>query len=131
MAEIRERPLSPHLQIWRWHITMASSIAHRATGVALYAGALIGAGWAMALAAGPVAYSDYMGLLGSWFGKIVMFGLTVSIFFHLANGVRHIIFDAGEGFEPKTADFTASVAFAFAIAAAILIWVIAAKTGAL
>ena len=71
MAETRDRPLSPHLTIWRWHITMASSIAHRATGVALYVGALILAGWALSLAAGPAAYGDYMALLGSWLGKLV------------------------------------------------------------
>ena len=59
------RPLSPHMQVWRWHITMLGSILHRATGVALYAGALIAAGWAASLAAGPDAYQGYCGLLGS------------------------------------------------------------------
>ena len=131
MAETRDRPLSPHLTIWRWHITMASSIAHRATGVALYVGALILAGWALSLAAGPAAYGDYMALLGSWLGKLVLFGLTVSIFYHLANGVRHIVFDAGKGFELKWADFGAAFAFAFAIVISVLVWVFAAMTGAL
>src|SRR5512140_1135946 len=87
---LREPPKSPHLQVWRWHITMATSILHRATGVALYGGALIVALWALALASGPDRYADFKGLLGSWPGKVVMFGLTISAFYHLANGVRHL-----------------------------------------
>ena len=84
---IRERPTSPHLQVWRWHITMATSILHRATGVALYVGALILAAWATALASGPESYGAFMGLLASPLGRLVMFGLTFSVFFHLAKGV--------------------------------------------
>ena len=130
MAETRERPLSPHLTVWRWHITMASSIAHRATGFALYVGALMTAGWAVALASGPHIYIRYMELLGSWFGKLVMFAMTVSILFHLANGIRHLVWDSGKGFDLKVADATATAAFVFAIVAAIFIWVIAFKIGA-
>jgi len=131
MADSKERPLSPHLQVWRWHITMATSIFHRATGVALYVGALIAAGWAMALAAGPAAYVAYMGCLGSPLGLLVLFGLTLSIFFHLANGVRHLFWDAGEGLSLKTADMTAAAAMAFSVVAAIAVFAIAAMTGRL
>jgi succinate dehydrogenase / fumarate reductase, cytochrome b subunit len=127
----RARPLSPHVWIWRWHITMFASILHRATGAALYGGALILAGWAAALASGQEAYADYMALLGSLPGRVVMFGLTVSVFFHMANGVRHLAWDTGRGFEPRTANMTAMVAYAFAIVAAVLVWVIAGLTGAL
>ncbi len=130
MAELRERPLSPHMSIWRWHITMASSIAHRATGVALYVGALIVAGWALSLAGGPASYQLYMQLLGSWIGKIVLFGLTLSLFYHLANGIRHLIFDSGKGFDLKWADFGAAFAFTFAVVITVLVWVFAAFTGA-
>lgn len=126
----RERPLSPFM-IWRWHITMFTSIAHRATGVALYGGALILAGWAMALAAGPDAYATYQGLLGSPVGKLVMFALTVSVFYHLANGVRHLVWDAGRGLDIKTANMTAVVAIAFAVAATLAVWLIALMAGAL
>jgi succinate dehydrogenase / fumarate reductase cytochrome b subunit len=131
MADSKERPLSPHLQVWRWHITMATSIFHRATGVALYAGALIAAGWAMALAAGPGAYGAYMSCLGSPLGLLVLFGLTLSIFFHLANGVRHLFWDAGEGLSLKTADMTAAAAMAFSVVATIAVFAIAAMTGRL
>jgi succinate dehydrogenase / fumarate reductase cytochrome b subunit len=123
--------MSPHLSVWRWHITMASSIANRATGVALYVGALIGAAWAVALASGPDAYAGFKGLLGSPLGLLVMFGLTVSYFYHLANGIRHLVWDAGYGFELKTANAASVFVFAFTAVASIVIWVIAAMTGAI
>lgn len=125
------RPLSPHVQVWRWHITMFTSIAHRATGVALYAGALMLAGWAVALAMGPGPYEAYKHLLGSPLGKLVLFGLTVSIFYHLAAGVRHLVWDAGWGFAPKTADAASAAAVAFGLVAAAAVWGIAAMMGAL
>jgi succinate dehydrogenase / fumarate reductase cytochrome b subunit len=127
----REPPMSPHLSVWRWHITMATSILHRATGVALYIGALIAAAWAVALAQGPEAYAGFKHLLGSPLGKLVMFGLTLSFFYHLANGVRHLVWDAGHGLNVKSANASSVVVFAFTAAATVAIWVIAAMTGAL
>ena len=118
----RGRPLSPHLQIWRWHVTMAASIATRASGIALYVGVLIIAGWALALAAGPEAYGAYAGVLGSPLGLLVLFGLTVAIFYHLAAGLRHLVWDSGRGFLPRTANATAWGAFAFGLAASIVVW---------
>ena len=125
------RPLSPHLTIWRWHVTMAASILTRATGIALYAGALILAGWALALASGPETYATYKALLGSIPGKLVMFGLTVSVFYHLAAGVRHLVWDAGAGYHPKTADLTAAASIAFAVVASLAVWALAWRMGAL
>ncbi len=127
----RERPLSPHLTVWRWHITMLTSILHRASGMALYGGALIAAGWAVSLASGPDVYACYMGLLGSILGKVVLFGLTLALFYHLANGVRHLIWDTGHGLDIKSANASAWAAIAFAIAATVAVWVLAAMTGAL
>jgi succinate dehydrogenase / fumarate reductase cytochrome b subunit len=117
--------MSPHLQVWRWHVTMFTSILHRATGIALYVGALILAGWVVALAAGADAFNLYRALLASPIGLLVLFGLTVSFLYHLANGVRHLVWDAGKGFEPKTADMTGWAAIAFGVVAAVLIWIIA------
>lgn len=128
---VRGMPLSPHLQVWRWHITMAASILTRATGVALYVGLLIVAGWAVALASGPEAYGDYMGLLGSVLGRLVLFGLTVSIFYHLAAGVRHLAFDSGHGLTPATANMSAVAAAAFAVVASVVVWGLALATGAI
>lgn len=127
----RARPLSPHLQVWRWHVTLAASILHRLTGAALYGAALILAGWALALASGAEAYGGYMRLLGSIPGKAVLFGVTVSAFYHLANGVRHLAFDSGKGFALKTADLTAWLSLGFGVVAAIAVWVFAGFTGAL
>ena len=119
----RARPLSPHLSVWRWHATMAASILHRLTGVALYGAALILAGWLVALASGPDAYGAFMGLLGSLAGKVVLFGVTVSLFFHLFNGVRHLGWDMGKGLAPATASATAWVAMGLAILAAAGVWI--------
>lgn len=127
----RQRPLSPHLQVWRWHITMATSILHRATGIALYVGALIGAAWAIALAQGPDAYAAFKAAMGSPFGKVVMAGLTLSFFYHLANGVRHLVWDAGHGLDVKSANASAVLVLAFAAAASVAFWALAAMTGAL
>ncbi len=85
----------------------------------------------MSLAAGPDTYALYKAVLGSLLGKLVLFGLTVSVFYHLAAGIRHLIWDAGKGFDPKTADATGAGAIAFGIFAAIAVWVVAAMTGAL
>ena len=125
-----DRPMSPHLQVWRWHITMATSILHRATGIALYGGALILAGWAVSLAMGPAAYGFYRGLLANPLGQLALFGLTVCLFYHLANGVRHLWWDAGKGFEPKVADMTGAAAIAFGVVAAVAIWLVALLGGA-
>jgi succinate dehydrogenase / fumarate reductase cytochrome b subunit len=110
---------------------MACSILTRATGVALYVGALVLAGWAFAIASGPDAYAEYMGVLGSIPGKVVLFGLTVSLFYHLAAGVRHLVWDSGHGFRPRTADMTGMMAIAFGLAAAVAVWILAAMMGAL
>lgn len=125
------RPLSPHLQVWRWHITMFSSIAHRATGIALYVGALILAAWAVSLALGPVAYGNFRVAIGSPLGKLVLFALTVSIFYHLAAGVRHLVWDSGRLMQPKSADMACAASLAFGVAAAIAVWIIAALMGVL
>ena len=120
-----KRPMSPHLQVWRWHITMASSIFHRATGIALYAGAFLVAGWLLAVASGPEAYDVYRDVSGSIFGQLVLFGFTVAVLYHLGNGIRHLFWDAGMGYGVATARMTAWLVFAVAILGAIAIWVAA------
>ena len=113
--------MSPHLQVWRWHVTMLTSILHRVTGVGLYLGGLIAAAWAVALASGPEVYGTFMTLLGSPLGKLVMFGMSASVFYHLANGVRHLIWDAGHGLGLKDANASAYVVFGFTIAATLAV----------
>ncbi len=128
---LRARPLSPHILQWRWHVTMATSILHRVTGVGLYLGLLLLAGWALALASGSDIYGTYAGLLGSLIGKVVLFGVTVCLFFHIANGLRHLVWDFGKGLSPHNANITAWIALAFAAVAAIGVWILAGVTGAL
>ncbi|MBI1404630.1 MAG: succinate dehydrogenase, cytochrome b556 subunit [Caulobacter sp.] len=128
---VRERPRSPHLQVWRWHVTMLTSILNRVTGVGLYGAALLAAIWVITLAAGPEAYATYMALLGSLIGRLALFLITVSVFYHLAAGVRHLVWDAGKAFDLKTADASSWAIIIFGVVAAIAVWVIAATTGAL
>lgn len=135
MAEVtgapRERPLSPHLDVWRWHVTMLTSILHRLSGIGLYVGLLILVGWGAALAAGPETFAAYEAVLGSIPGKLVMLLLTLGAFYHLAKGTQHLIWDAGLGFRLSTANFVAVAAIAFALVASAVVWVLAAMTGAL
>ena len=126
----RPRPLSPYMT-WRWHVTMTASILHRAAGVGLYAGLLILAGWALALASGADAYQDYCGILTSILGRLVLFGVSVCLFFHLANGLRHLAWDLGKGFKKSTADATAWAALVFGAVAALALWGALALNGAL
>lgn len=96
------RPLSPHLQIYRWTWTMAMSVFHRITGVALYLGTALLAIWLLALASGPAAYGWVQAIYGSWLGLLVLFGYTWVLIHHMLGGVRHLVWDFGHGMEPGT-----------------------------
>ncbi len=125
------RPTSPHLQVWRWHLTMASSIFHRATGVALYGGALIAAAWAVSLAMGPEAYGLVTGLLGWILGKLALFGLTLprpSTTSPTASGTWSGT--AATASSRSTATPTAVLVMAFAVVATLVVWALAFATGA-
>ncbi|MBF0168294.1 MAG: succinate dehydrogenase, cytochrome b556 subunit [Alphaproteobacteria bacterium] len=92
------RPLSPHLQVYKPQITSLLSILHRLTGVALAGGLLIFA-WALGAAAyGPDSYETVRAILGSWFGRLVLFCWSAALFYHLCNGIRHLFWDFGYGF---------------------------------
>ena len=89
----RARPLSPHLQIYKFTLTMAMSIIHRITGIANYAGTLLLVLWLIAAAMGGETLDAVNGLFGSWFGQFVLFGYTWSLFHHMLGGVRHFVWD--------------------------------------
>jgi succinate dehydrogenase / fumarate reductase cytochrome b subunit len=93
------RPLSPHLQVYRWQITMTMSILHRASGVALTVGALGLAWWLLALAAGGDQYAHAAALIASPLGLVLLFGFSLSMVYHLLNGLRHLMWDMGWGYE--------------------------------
>lgn len=93
------RPLSPHLQIYKPQLTSVLSILHRATGIALAVGMLLLVWWVIAAATGPEAYATVQGFLGHWIGRVLLFGWSFALFFHLCNGVRHLFWDAGLGLD--------------------------------
>jgi succinate dehydrogenase / fumarate reductase cytochrome b subunit len=117
-----KRPMSPHIQVWKWHVTMLGSILHRATGIANYAGAILIVLWLCAAASGYEAYTLYASLAGSPVGLVVLFGFTVSVCYHALNGVRHLVWDVGHGFKPSFASFTGWLVIGLSIVAAIAIW---------
>jgi succinate dehydrogenase / fumarate reductase, cytochrome b subunit len=96
------RPLSPDIQIYRPQLTSVLSISHRVTGIVLSVGAPLLVFWLIAAAAGPQAYLALQNVLQSSIGEILLFGWTFSLFFHLCNGIRHLVWDAGHGFELRT-----------------------------
>ena len=93
------RPLSPHLQIYRWQLTSVLSILHRASGVALGIGTLLLVWWLVAAASGPASYMDVQWFLGSWLGLVLLFGWSLALFYHLCNGLRHLWWDTGHGLD--------------------------------
>ena len=95
---VPERPLSPHILIYRWPLPMAMSIAHRITGAALYLGTLLMAWWLLAAAAGPNAYASVAAFMASFLGRLILFGYTWALIHHMLGGVRHLIWDTGRGF---------------------------------
>ncbi len=97
------RPVSPHLQVYSWYLTMATSILHRITGSALALGLLLFTWWLTALARGPESFATVQGVMHNVFGWLVLFGFTAALFYHTANGVRHLVWDAGYGLDKETA----------------------------
>ena len=115
-----DRPLSPHLQVYRWQISSVLSILHRTSGAALGVSTLLFAWWLIALASGPDAYAAVYGFFSSLAGKIVLFAVTWALFYHLCNGVRHLAWDAGYGFELGTMTHTGWVVVASSVALTII-----------
>ncbi|MEM6902253.1 MAG: succinate dehydrogenase, cytochrome b556 subunit [Pseudomonadota bacterium] len=102
-APPRARPLSPHLQVYRLPLVAVLSITHRITGVGNSLGLLLLTAWLIAAASGPEAYELAMGLFGSIFGRFLLFCWSLSVFYHLCNGIRHMIWDVGYGLELRDA----------------------------
>jgi succinate dehydrogenase / fumarate reductase cytochrome b subunit len=118
------RPLSPHLSIYRWPITMTMSIAHRVTGCALYFGTLLVAWWLTAVASGPNVYSVFQSVASSWFGRLVLFGYTWALMHHMLGGVRHLIWDNIIGMEPGEREWLATANLYGSVALTIVIWIV-------
>lgn len=119
----KPRPLSPHLQIYRWPVTMGTSILHRITGGGLAFGTVILAWWLVAASMGGESYAVFESAAFHWFGRFVLFGFTLALMFHALNGVRHLFWDMGYGFAVPTANKTGAAVYVLAILATIAIWV--------
>ncbi len=128
MASV-DRPLSPHLQVYRPQITSVLSILHRITGVALTFATLLLTWWLVAAAYGPEQFEDAQAFLGSWIGQLLLWGFTFAVFYHLANGVRHLLWDFGWGFEMDQVRKSGIAVIAFAAAATLITLVAAYAAG--
>jgi succinate dehydrogenase / fumarate reductase cytochrome b subunit len=123
-GKLVRRPLSPHLQVYRWQITSVLSILHRATGVALSVGTLLLVAWLVALATSDAAFAAVQGFIGSPIGYLVLFGWTVSLFYHLCNGIRHLAWDAGHGFEIRTVHTTGWTVVIATVVLTVIAWAV-------
>jgi succinate dehydrogenase / fumarate reductase cytochrome b subunit len=117
------RPLSPHLQVYRWQLTSVMSILHRASGVALAAGTILLVWWLGAAADGPEAYAGVQRFLGSWFGRVLLFGWSLGLFYHLCNGLRHLCWDTGRGLELRSVYASGWAVVAATIVLTLVAWI--------
>jgi len=119
-----ERPLSPHLSIYRWPITMTLSILHRATGVAMSVGLVLLAVWLTSAAAGTEQYAEFTTLMSTLVGRLLLIGWSFAFFYHLANGIRHLVWDTGRGFEKQQANASAWFVIIFSVAVTVAFWML-------
>ena len=116
------RPLSPHLQIYKPQLTSFLSICHRMTGIWLAVGVLFLVCWLSSAATGPESFARIQGFNASWFGRLLLFGWTFALFYHLCNGIRHLFWDVGKGYEMETVRKTGWLVAIFAIVATVATW---------
>lgn len=119
-----DRPLSPHLQIYRPMLTMMMSIFHRVTGAALYFGTVLLAWWLIAAATGP-AYFDWVNaFFASFVGRLILFGYTWALIHHMLGGLRHLVWDTGRGFELPTIELMARMSIIGSVSLTLLVWIL-------
>ncbi|MFY8095666.1 MAG: succinate dehydrogenase, cytochrome b556 subunit [Niveispirillum sp.] len=124
-AAKRQRPLSPHLQVYRLPLPALTSIAHRITGVGLTVGTLLLVWWLVAAAAGPEAYATASGFIASPIGLVLMFGWTAALWYHLLNGLRHLIWDGAKMLTLAQSYSSAKLVIGGAVVATVVTWVVA------
>jgi succinate dehydrogenase / fumarate reductase cytochrome b subunit len=125
MTDQFQRPLSPHLQIFRLMFTMVMSIVHRLTGMALYFGSILLVWWLTAAAMGPQSFDFVQDIFSSWPGRIVLFGLSWTFIHHFLGGIRHLIWDTGRGFKLPTVELSARLTLAGSVVLTIALWALA------
>lgn len=120
----RPRPLSPHLQVYKPQLTSILSILHRGTGIVLSIGSIFLVSWILVLTLGESAYQIYSQLVNNWFGKLVIFGFTFGLFYHLSNGIRHLFWDAGYGYDLKDAYISGFAVIFSSLSLTLITWLI-------
>lgn len=122
-AKLRtERPISPHLTVYRLTLTLAMSIAHRITGTALYFGTLLLVWWLVAASTSPRNFDVINGFFGTWIGRLVLFGYTWALFHHMLGGIRHLIWDTGRGLGEHERNLFARLTIIGSVSLTILVW---------
>lgn len=126
MAETKAtaRPLSPHLQIYRWPLPMMMSILHRITGAGLYFGILLMVWWLIAARSGPNDYGKVAAFFNSIFGRLILIGYTWALIHHMLGGVRHLIWDTGHGFAPNEREWLSLATLVGSVVLTLLLWIV-------
>ncbi|MDH3305069.1 MAG: succinate dehydrogenase, cytochrome b556 subunit [Gammaproteobacteria bacterium] len=117
-----DRPLSPHISIYRWPITMVLSILHRISGIVLSVGFVVLVAWLFDAAAGPEAYTVFMSVMDSLVGQVMLIALSFAFFYHLSNGARHLLWDAGRGLEKSQANQSSWLVLIATVVLTALFW---------
>lgn len=120
----RSRPLSPHLQVYRFTLTMAMSIIHRITGIANYAGTLLLVAWLAAAALGEAPLAAMNAVFGHWFGQLVLFGYTFSLLHHMLGGLRHFVWDFARAMDPAGRETIVRVHLALSVVLTLAVWIL-------
>jgi len=120
-----DRPLSPHISIYRWPVTMVTSILHRATGLAMAAGFIVLVGWLFDAASGPEVYAKFINAMDSAIGFVLLIGWSFAFFYHLSNGIRHLVWDTGRGFEIRQATASAWFVIVLSVVLTAVFWWVA------
>jgi succinate dehydrogenase / fumarate reductase cytochrome b subunit len=119
-----ERPMSPHISVYRWSITMAMSIAHRVTGSALFFGTLLIVWWLVAASSGLNAYAKVQWFMGTLIGRLILLGYTWALIHHMLGGIRHLVWDTLHGMEPGEREWLAGATLIGSVTLTVLVWVI-------
>ena len=118
-------PLSPHLQIYRWHISSLLSITHRISGIINLLALILIFFWLIVLSSGESDYELFLSIINSFFGKFILIGFTWSMIFHILSGARHLAWDLGYGFEIKTANISGAVVIILSLLLTVIFWLLA------
>ena len=123
------RPRAPNVQIYRPQLTSVLSFSHRLTGLFLSLGGILLVAWLVSAAAGAESFATLQGFIGSWLGLLLLFGWTFSLFFHLCNGIRHLFWDGGYGFQLRTIYMSGWAVVLVSVALTLFAWIISLAMG--